>query len=111
SQDELTRHLPEVRSHLPEKGEHEVVLRTVVNDDEVSSKKEPVCDGGLDVADPADQHAQRHELTSPRRVSFGSRRWWPVVALVLVCPWAEHHEARQEEQQSDEHDAPSPHGQ
>src|SRR3989442_7944150 len=63
----------------------------------------------LDVAESADQHAQRHEPTSARIVSFGSSPW--VVALALFCPWAEHHEARCEEQQSDEHDAPTPHGQ
>src|SRR2546425_5331655 len=65
----------------------------------------------LDVAESADQHAQRHEPTSARIVSFRSSPWWPVVALALFCPWTEHQEARCEEQQSDEHDAPTPHGQ
>src|SRR6266849_2182197 len=83
----------------------------VVADDHVSSMKELVCDG-QPIADSADQHAQSHELTSARIVSSGSSPWWPVIALVrLFCPWTEHHEARCEEQQSDEHDAPAPHGQ
>jgi len=83
----------------------------VEDDDHVSSMKELVCDGRPDVADSPDQHAQRHEPSSARIVSFGSSPWWPVVALVPFCPWTEHHEARCEEQQSDEHDASAPHGQ
>ncbi len=81
----------------------------VVDDDHVSSMKELVCDG-RPIADSPDQHAQSHELTSARIVSFGSSPWWPVVALALFRSWTEHHEARHEEQQCDEHDAPAPHG-
>jgi hypothetical protein len=82
----------------------------VADCDHASGKKEPVCDGRPDVTDFTDQHAQRHEPSSAQIVSFGSSPGRPVVALLPFCPWTEHHEARYEEQQSHEHDAPAPHG-